>query len=80
MCMSPRHHCVLHLHIVLSNINGCVGVLLVADLEQTLLLTCCPKAVVGAVQDVTPEAPGRYASAMVIAQPEVRDRRRLSSN
>ena len=49
---------VLYLDVVLSNINGSVGVLLVADFEEASLFTCCPEAVVGGVEDVPPETPG----------------------
>lgn len=45
--LSAMQQEVLYLDVVLSNINGSVGVLLVADFEEALLFTCCPKAVVG---------------------------------
>ena len=47
----------LYLDIVLSNINGSVGILLVAELEEALLITGGPKTMVWGVEDVSPKAP-----------------------
>ena len=47
-----------HLHVALRHVDRGVHKVLVADAEQGWVLAGCAKAVVGGVEDVSPEAPG----------------------
>ena len=42
---------------------------LIADLEEAVLLADCAKTVERGIQHVTPEAPCRYTAALVITKP-----------
>eukprot|EP00882_Tetradesmus_deserticola_P028945 GHRQ01032286.1.p1 GENE.GHRQ01032286.1~~GHRQ01032286.1.p1 ORF type:complete len:131 (-),score=21.95 GHRQ01032286.1:12-404(-) len=54
-----------HQEVVLSHVNSGVHKLLVGDLEQPRVISDCAKRVVGPVQDVTPEAIRRHATAHI---------------